>query len=410
MPASKSNDLVESILRLVFTSYVNPLREHVKQHPDLIEKIPGFLIKPEKICLYLNKQHVGIEYMGKDFIGLEELHDDNARVDIIYEDLAGNDENILPQIIGFKDKSDTTSPLKFPVVPGLNSHLFLATNRGWDKLSELGWNFAAQNYIVVFNSFPPIAMENIQSRLANCFFFDSDDTGLITRNIKWLEIIPIVYKDCGESESFSIPINAIEQLFNMDKYLEYIVPSDYKFKLLPKINRFIELWGNKNTTEPQITSFLAQTENEFILSMRFGAVKIHAELLCEWQSENRHNIKPDFFIENSDGYADIVEFKLPEVANAVVGRANREAFASWLQSYIAQTRVYEEFFEDPNNRNWFEQKYGFKVKRPRRWLVVGRRTNFGPDVWRDIMADYRNINIITFDDLIDSVIAQFYKD
>lgn len=401
--------LIDSILSLIFKSYMIPLREHVKQHPELIEKIPGFLIKPDKICLYINKQHVGIEYIGKDFIDLKELDDDIPEIDVSYKDFTRNDKNILPQIIGFKNKSDTTSPLEFPVCPGLNSYLFLATNRGWDKLSELGWNFAAQGHIAVFNSFPPVAVKNIQSRLANCFFFDSNDTGLITRNIKWLEIIPIFYEDCDDSEIFKIPIEAVENLFKIDKYLEYSVPNDYKFKLLPKINRFIELWGNKNTTEPQITSFLACPENEFILTMRFGGVKIHAERLCEWQSHTRPNIKPDFFIEHSDGYADIVEFKLPNVANPVVGKTNREAFAFWVHSYIAQTRVYEEFFEDPKNRNWFEQKYGFKVKRPRRWLVVGRRTDFDAEVWRDIMADYRNINIITFDDLVDSVTAQFYK-
>lgn len=93
----------------------------------------------------------------------------------------------------------------------------------------------------------------------------------------------------------------------------------------------------------------------------------------------------------------------------VVGKGNRETFGSWLNSYISQTRVYSTYFDDPNNRKWFEDKYGFKVFKPRRWIVVGRRHDFESDVWREIMSDYRDLEILTFDDLIDGTVAQFYK-
>ncbi|KVF18807.1 hypothetical protein WJ07_25035 [Burkholderia vietnamiensis] len=144
--------------------------------------------------------------------------------------------------------------------------------------------------------------------------------------------------------------------------------------------------------------------------MRFGAQSARAELLCEWQSEERKAIKPDFFVVQSNGYADIVEFKLPDIGKkTVTGSENREAFAAWLNSYIAQTRVYATYFDDPNNRRWFEEKYGFKVYKPRRWLIVGRRSDFTSEIWREIISDYRDLEILTFDDLIDGVVAQFYK-
>ncbi len=92
----------------------------------------------------------------------------------------------------------------------------------------------------------------------------------------------------------------------------------------------------------------------------------------------------------------------------VVGRENRETFGAWLYSYIAQTRVYSEFFDDPNNRTWFEEQYGFKVHKPRRYLVVGRRADFEPEQWRSIAADYRDIELLNFDDLVDGVKVQFY--
>ncbi|MDT4873122.1 hypothetical protein FQZ97_1083490 [compost metagenome] len=144
--------------------------------------------------------------------------------------------------------------------------------------------------------------------------------------------------------------------------------------------------------------------------MKFGAKDIFSELTCEWQSEERNSIRPDFFVLQPNGYADIVEFKLPEIDKEfIVGSKNRETFSSWLNSYISQTRVYATYFDDPNNRRWFENKYGFKVHKPRRWLVVGRRGDFDSDVWREIMSDHRDLEILTFDDLIDGVVVQFYK-
>lgn len=257
----------------------------------------------------------------------------------------------------------------------------------------------------------PSAQEGQFTRIINGFFFDADESGLITRHIKWLDLIPITFNgDDEKTDSIAIYLEPYKNLIERDATYRYPLPDDYKYKKLPKINRFIELWGNKKTTEPQITSFLSEPDYNFILTMRFGAVEIYHQLLCEWQTEAKNNIQPDFFVLHTNGYADIVEFKLPLIGkSATVGIENREAFASWLSSYIAQTRVYAMFFDDPANRKWFEAKYGFKVYKPRRWLVVGRRSDFASDVWREIVSDYKDVEIITYDDLIDGVVAQFYK-
>jgi hypothetical protein len=174
--------------------------------------------------------------------------------------------------------------------------------------------------------------------------------------------------------------------------------------------QFIELINSQNIGETVITNFLAKNENKFILTMHFGAKDIYDELICEWQSEERNNIKPDFFVLQTDGYANIVEFKLPIIkSKVIVGKNNRETFSSEINSYISQTRVYETYFDDPNNRKWFENKYGFKVHKPKRILIVGKRTDFKSEEWREIKADFRNIEILTFDDLIDGTVAQFYR-
>ena len=64
----------------------------------------------------------------------------------------------------------------------------------------------------------------------------------------------------------------------------------------------------------------------------------------------------------------------------------------------------EVIFEDPNNRRWFEKKYGFKVYKPKRYLVVGRRNDFECDEWIEIKSDYTDVEIVTYDDLVDTVV------
>lgn len=144
--------------------------------------------------------------------------------------------------------------------------------------------------------------------------------------------------------------------------------------------------------------------------MAFGATNIYAEKECIWQSEQRKAIRPDFFIE-SPNRVDIVEFKLPTMKNnSVVGRENRESLCSQLNSYVAQTRTYANYFNDPNNRIWVQEKYGIDVYKPRRILIIGRRTDFNRKEWKEIVADYDNFDVITFDDLVDKVVAQFYHE
>jgi hypothetical protein len=143
--------------------------------------------------------------------------------------------------------------------------------------------------------------------------------------------------------------------------------------------------------------------------MAFLAKNIYPQCECEWQSESRNNIKPDFFVIKPNGFADIVEFKLPYLkTDNVVGRVNRETFSAEINSYISQTRVYRTYFEDPNNRKWVEEKYNLKINYPKRVLVVGRRWDFPSDEWKSILNDYKDIELMTYDDLVDGVVAQFY--
>lgn len=404
---SSFDTIIEHLLQDLLRNYWGKIYKYVEENPNLISNVTGFLIQPEKIIFYFSKTHLAIEYIGSERI--EELPTNSSTFDVFIRDYTKSDNSFLEDIVGFK--YDSTSGIQgLPLLP-LSIDLVLPTNKGFDKLMELKWNFYAQDMIFAMNTPAPVVPKNQFARIVNGLFFDANSNGLVTRHIKWIDFIPLEYDD-SDSEFDKIGVNVIHyysQLVENDANFTYPLPDDYKYKKLPKINRFIELIGKNDIHETDITNFLVQDENKFILTMHFGAKNIFGELLCKWQSEKKKDIKPDFFILQANGYANILEFKLPNLkSNAIVGKSNREIFSAEIHSYISQTRVYETFFDDPNNRQWFENEYGFKVYKPKRILVAGRRIDFERDEFREIQADFRNIELFNFDDLIDGVVAQFY--
>ena len=404
---SNFKDFTIWIAKTLNELYWSPLYKYIEQNKHLIKTVAGLLFKHDELVFYFGKTHLAIEYFGPERI--EELVPRGVGV-LTYHDLTLSDENFIEQIVGFK--FDSTAGIKIPL-PHFAEDLIIPTNKGFDKLRELNWNFAAQSSVMAFNAGNFFVPEGQFARYINSLFFDVDENGLKTRHIKWIDFIPLKYDDSGsEYDSIKINLNYYnDTLLKHDAHYIYPLPDkdDFKFSKLPQINRFIELVGNKTTTEPDITSFLEKDENKFILSMAFLAKEIRPQLICEWQSEIKDAIKPDFFIVQPNGYANIVEFKLPYLkSNSVIGIDNRETFSAEINSYISQTRVYKSYFEDPNNRKWVEKKFGFKVLNPRRILVIGRRWDFKNADWKEIISDYKDIEIMTYEDLVDGVVAQFY--
>lgn len=398
--------LLSSISEVYWTRMCNYIEENNVAHKD----VNCFLLNPESMVIYFGQKFVAIEYCGNPYLeDFQTVTTRNITVrDFTKEKLST--KQFIEKIIGFK--YDGTSNINLPLFAGEYEDLIVPTNNGIDKLIELKWNFAAQDSVVSINSTGLDIADNQFVRLINTRFFDEQKGDLKTRIIKWIDFLPCYYNepDEGELDEIGFSVSIYDKLWYHDMLYKYPRPNDFKFSKLPQINRFIEFWGDSNYSEPEITSFLARDENKFILNMGFMGVGVYNEVLCEWQSEERENIKPDFFVLRANGYADIIEFKLPNMkSNSITGRNNREHFSSELNTYIAQTRVYATYFDDPNNRKWFEKKYGFKVYKPKRYLVIGRRNDFEMDEWIEIRADYNNLEIITYDDLVDTVISQFYQ-
>lgn len=402
--------LVGEILREISEVYWTRMYKYIKENNVDLRNINCFIINPESMVFYFSRNFLAIEYCGNQF--KKEIQE-KSQTEIIVRDFTKeglSTKEFIEKIIGFS--YDGTSGVTIPFTTGAYEDLMFPTNAGADKLYDLKWNFAAQNNFVGFNMNGLDILQDNFVRLINASFFDCEKDDLKTRVIKWIDFIPLKYDDSlsGEYDKLLIDFSFYNKAWKHDMFYKYPEPSDYKYTKLPQINRFIELFGNSANSETDITSFLEKQENNFIMSMAFMGTEIYGQLECEWQSEEKNKIKPDFFVVRANGYADIVEFKLPNIGKkVVVGRDNREQFNSTINSYIAQTRVYKMYFQDPNNRKWFENKYHFKVFNPKRYLVVGRRNDFESEIWMEIKSEYPDLEIITYDDLVDTVVTQFYQ-
>jgi hypothetical protein len=400
-------ETAEAVINALNRGYWEPIYQYLQANPHLVNIVPGFLVSPEELILYFGKTHLGIEYTGVE--RLESLPE-RGEINVKIFDYTKSKDNYLEQIIGF-EYTDSTINFSFPLT-GMMEDLIIPTNRGFDKLAELNWHFEAQDSIMVFNVGTPALIENQFTRFINGLFFDANENGLRTRHIKWMDFIPVVYDETLDEENdlYAFDLSPYANLVEHDCHYIYPLPEnfDYRHSKLQKINRLIQLVGNNETKETDITQFLSHPDNQFILTMRFGALSIASETTCHWQSAEKPPIRPDFFIVQTNGFADIVEFKLPSAEVEIVGRENRESFSAQINSYISQTRTYRNYFDDPNNRAWFEQMYNFKVYKPRRILVIGRRWQFETETWKEIVSDYQDLEILTYDDLVDGVVAQLY--
>jgi len=393
-------------IRLLYDDYISVMIKRLKQNPELLQTFPGFLVSPTKIIIYFGKTHIVVEYEGPERISA--IPSDVGKIFCQSVEHAEIGVELFDEIIGFPF-GDATSGFRLPLCTTFED-LILPTNRGLDQLVKLGWNFEAQDTLMTINGGGLTLVEGQFARIVNGFFFDASERGLITRHIKWADCFPINRVDCGEIWKIGFPRDQFKDLAVQDRACSYHVPEDYRFQRLQRINRFIEFYSAPKRTEPEITALLGQEDFRFLLTMRFGCINIISQPLLEWQSEARDAIKPDFILVQPGGSGDICEFKLPHFkSGAVVGRHNRETFSAEINSYVSQTRVYQEYFDDPNNCRWVEEKFGIKVYKPTRYLIAGARSDLKRDERRHIESDHRDLRILSYEDLVDGVVAQFYQ-
>jgi len=387
--------------------YWTKLRDLAKNNPELRKTIPGMLVAPDSLSVYIGETHLAIEYFGPPQAPAKL----GPGVQVTFFDYRGQGD-FISNIIGMK--FDGTG-MKIAVTPSdLYWNLFVPTSADATELMmDIGWDMTAENMAFMINTSGLDLPAANFARMVNCFFYSKEADRLRTRRVQWIDFLPLTVKDIDEdTEDVGVAMwPDMEHTIEHDAHMQFPRPAFFENERLALLNRFRELILTPDVTEPQITAWLAEPAHQFILRMALPAVGLLAQRKCKWVNEpSRDPIIPDFFAVKPNGFADIVEFKLPELkGEATVGKLNRETFSAEVNSYVAQTHFYKEYFDDSTNRNYVKDTHGIEVYHPKRTLIMGRRWQFEDKVWRSVASAFPDLTILTYDDLLDSVSAQLYQ-
>jgi hypothetical protein len=401
------------LVEILRVNYWLKLRDIAQKQPLIRSRMAGMIVAPEKVSFYLGRTHAPIEYFGP-LTAPRVLHQNDATV-VNFIDCR-EDEDFVQSIVGMKFSATGAALDLAPGVPVTN--LFVPTSAdAAGMMLKNGWDLTAEDMKFAMNTAGIHLPDDNFSRLVNCFFYSVDQERLRTRRIQWIDFFPIRMMSRKETETtieeriFTRLWPDLESVIEHDSNFLFPYPATFEHERLALLNRFRELLLAPDLTEPKITGWLAKPAHQFILKMALPAVSLLHQKVCKWQTDpSRASLVPDFFAVKIDGYADIVEFKLPALKGAsIVGSENRESLSAEIHSYIAQTRTYKEYFEESANREFVERSYGIKVKYPKRFVVMGRRWEVASNVWRNVLADFPDLTILTYDDLIDSVVALLYQ-
>lgn len=399
----------------VISPYLLKVRELLKENNEdmylwsLENLIPS--------ALYVSKFHIAVEYSELSNITQNKVQidrEDLVEVSVLIQ-FEPEKEEVLDLMLHLGDEEDEIN-IRMPLV-GAVDNLFVPLNNSLSTLINKGWNIQAQmeHQSTMLYMFGPTSMrfsvpQNEFASIRNSFFYNFDNNKkLITRHIKWVDIFPLHIEEDEDTYQIGFTIPHIDYL--VANALNYEPPNLTKsqYDKLVILNRFIELLLSK-PKETEITRFLSQTENQFIIKLYFSAIDIHSEVQLKWQSNiTKSDIRPDYFVTLPNGFSDIVDFKLPFVKSSTIrGKNNRKRFSADLNEYIAQLREYRNYFDDPNNREYTEITKGIKVKKPRKYLIIGQRTDFEDSDWIDIQDDYKDLHLVTYTDLIETVTSAVY--
>jgi hypothetical protein len=166
--------------------------------------------------------------------------------------------------------------------------------------------------------------------------------------------------------------------------------------LLQQIEEFEWLINQEDAAEFSFQRFFEQHPS-FLLGIEHKA--IHSQLILT--RADASDLRPDFFMERVDlPLADIAELKLP-ASRLAVGKANRIRFSASATEVMAQLREYHSYFNDRENRESFNKRYGIDAYKPRLYAIIGRSDGFtSPSARRDLEAEHPNIRLLTYDDLV----------
>lgn len=175
---------------------------------------------------------------------------------------------------------------------------------------------------------------------------------------------------------------------------------------LPEAARLEDLINDPSVQERDLQSFFEHNPH-LLAGTSYDRVVPHPVLVRDESGP----LIPDFMLEPVDGFADVLDLKLPRVP-IVAGRKDRMRPAAPVSEALAQVREYRAYFEDPAHREAVQERYALQAYRPTVAVVIGRDPGPGRDrfelrrIWDDLPG---HVNLMTYDELLRQVrrIAHF---
>lgn len=165
-----------------------------------------------------------------------------------------------------------------------------------------------------------------------------------------------------------------------------------------RVTDLAELIENQDITEGQIERFFDENDWMLLRSMGYSAYKSQIEIPPRALADSDQGIKPDKFLERTDGLYDVLDLKKPN-AKLVAGPKNRKHASNPLSEAAAQVRTYITFCSQPAVRDNLAAQ-GITVLSPLGIVLMGRR----PDLkdWEAVKPTL-GIKAFTYDDIIGSL-------
>jgi len=239
-----------------------------------------------------------------------------------------------------------------------------------------------------------------------CLFINSSKS---INRIKFVRTAHVIQKD----------INSVEfkKFVNLDYNLEKVAFTTQKVgkfgKAYLKTGALQSLFLSKNIHETTIGSYL-NSHQDILLNSLKGYSLIYEPTLV-WKEkptcEEIKPINPDFFIERSDRFYDIIDLKtaLLEKQCLTTGKFSRRRFLSIVYDGIAQLANYLNYFDFKKNKDFAFEKYGIKVKEPKGILIIGSFDNYDTDKINQALRSHSNIWIIDYDTICQLYLKSLHR-
>jgi hypothetical protein len=377
-------EIVAGLNTYVFPKIYQALQE---QHQIRAHLHPAFPF-PRKIRVGIVDKYLAVEYIGP-----EEPSNDNMEVVGTY-----NPTMSIYEFLEIQENNIHSRKIQFPL-PCDNMQVF--NGEAMNMLSDYLYDIVDNPNNIITNGYPNLDCITQPTFISNVTFAWSDEKSSVKiRRIDFLELHPST-KDGWNYHT----VDSLEHF--ADFLIQYPFPN-YQPHLHGVLNDFIHLVSSIDADEPQITKYLS--DHPEILQIAFGVNDLNPQTLLEWQYKTDiPALRPDFMPIRMDGFADILEFKLPRLKSApIVGTPTREHYSNEIDTALAQIDEYSEWCAQEINRRWIEQTKGIKISNPHLLLIIGHTDDFCAED-RQRMRTRRNATIYTYNEFIDMARMQLYR-